>query len=111
MVAVDALAVASFLGREGDQQVEDLAATHLPIVLAFANAYTRGKGFTDDGSGDVQPDSDELAAVIVSACARQVTNPTAERQESIGDYSHRPHPPGWTLPELTVLHRYRRRTA
>jgi len=48
----------------------------------------------------------------VSACARLTDNPQLAREESIGDFSiTRTVFNGWTLPELAVLHRYRRRVA
>jgi len=98
--------VAAFLGRGGDSDLVGLAFEHLPLVTTFARAYTRGKGF--DATGE--PNA-ELAAVIVTATARLVTNPTSERREQLGDYGRTPHVDGWSLPELDVLHRYRKRTA
>lgn len=100
------LEVAGFLGRGDDLDLVSLAFEHLPLVTTFARAYTRGKGF--DATGE--PNA-ELAAVIVTATARLVTNPTADRREQLGEYGRTPHEAGWSLPELDVLHRYRKRTA
>lgn len=97
--------VAAFLGRGDDVQLVDLAEEHLPIVATFVEAYTRGQGFTDGVPGD------DLEAVILTATARMVTNPTGVRTEGIDDYSvTHATVNGWTLPELAVLHRWRRRT-
>lgn len=98
--------VAEFLGRGGEGQALTLAGEHLPLVTLFVRAYTRGQGFDDAGNPNA-----ELDAVIVTSCARMVSNPTSELREQLGDYSRVPHPPGWSLPEIGVLHRYRRRAA
>jgi len=98
--------VAVFLGREDDQPFVFLADEHVTLVTAFVKAYTRGRGFVD------QLVADDLLAVIITATARLVLNPTHTVSESVGSYAHRPGTlEGWTLPELAVLHRYRRRTA
>ncbi len=99
--------VASFLGRGGDVTVLSLADQHLPIVTAFVRAYTRGNGF--DETGDP---GDDLAAVIVTATARLVNNPTNRGPSTAGPFSETPGVfNGFTLPELAVLHLYRRRSA
>lgn len=96
---------AAYLGRPGDRATIDLANAHLPIVTAFVYGYTRGRGFTTDG--DPRPD---LAAVIVSAAARLVSNPEQLHQYTTGDYTERPAVlNGWTLTELAVLHNHRKR--
>ena len=96
--------VAAFLGRAGDPTVVAQAEAHLPIVRTFVAAYVRDVGFLNG------LENDALAAVIVSAAARLVSNPTQARQYAAGDYSESPGLlNGWTLPELAVLHRYRRR--
>lgn len=82
------------------------AEGHIQLVTTFVRSYTRGKGFDSTN----EPNS-ELAAVIVTAAARLFTNPTGSRRESVDDYDVTPSADGWTLPELAVLHRYRRRTA
>jgi hypothetical protein len=74
--------------------------------VQFVKACTRGRGFGDD---EVAQD---LASVIITAAARLLTNPEATDRQTIGQYGatyglgH-----GWSLPELAVLHRYRRRMA
>ncbi|MGY1680722.1 hypothetical protein [Geodermatophilus sp. SYSU D01176] len=99
--------VAAYLGRPGDTTVVGLAEHHLPIVEAMVRRYVRGNGF--DAAGF--PDGD-LSAVIVSCTARAVSNPAHTVTEAIDDFNIR-HGVfnGWTLPELAILHSYRRRTA
>lgn len=96
--------VAAFLGRTGDAATEDRAAAQIPVVAAMVEAYVRGNGFTD---GDPSAD---LGAVIVSATSRLVANPEHTVEQSAGPFSIR-HGVfnGWTLPELAILHRYRKR--
>lgn len=57
------------------------------------------------------PLPDELLRVVLFAYGRLIGNPELERQESIGDYSVTHGAPftGWTLPELVILNRHRRR--
>lgn len=96
--------VAKFLGQGDDPKVVALAEQHLPFVTATVKAYTRGKGFADGVPGD------DLALVIVASCARLVRNPTMVESETVGPFSTAPGAfLGWTLPELAILHRYRRR--
>lgn len=98
--------VAAYLGKADDYAIVSLAEQHLPIVTAFTAAYTRDNGFTNGVP------SDSLAAVIISATARLVTNPEQAERVTVGDYSETFATfAGWTLPELAVLHLYRRRTA
>ncbi len=96
--------VAAFLGRPGDVALVDLAYTHLRSVTAMVRAYTRGRGFTG-----TEP-ADDLGEVIVSATARTVANPSSTTEQTAGPFSSKPAVfDGWTLPELAVLHRYRKR--
>lgn len=98
--------VAKFLGRGDDTELIALAQEHLPIVTAFIEAYTRGRGFDELG----EP-ANPLRAVIITATARLVPNPEQMKRYSSGDYSENPAIlDGFTLPELAILHRYRRRT-
>jgi hypothetical protein len=96
--------VAAFLGRTGDAATVALASQHLPIVTQMVRAYVRGNGFTDETPGD------DLAAVIVSCAARAVANPEQTVAQDVGPFSIR-HGMfnGWTLPELAILHRHRKR--
>lgn len=98
--------VADFLGQGDDTDVVALAGSHLPIVLEAVKAYTRGGGFDETGA---LPDTD-VEAVIVSATARSVRNPSQDTWQRAGSFSHRPGIfDGWTLAELAILHRHRRR--
>ena len=101
----DATDVAAFLGRSGDAATVDLATQHLPVVTAMVKAYVRSNGFDELG----EP-ADDLALIIVSSCARLVVNPEHTVSQEIGTFSIRQAVfNGWTLPELAVLHRYRKR--
>ena len=96
--------VAAFLGRSGDAATVALAHEHLPVITAMVKAYTRARGFVDGVPGD------DLAAVIVSATARSVANPEHTISQETGPFSIRQGIfQGWTLPELAILHRYRKR--
>lgn len=97
--------VAAFLGRVGDQTVLDLAEQQLPILTHMVRAYVRDNGFDDTGIP-----ADDLAAVIVSSTARLVSNPSHTITQTTGPFSIRQGIfDGWTLPELAILHRYRKR--
>lgn len=84
----------------------DNALAQLPVVLAFVQAYTRGRGFDDiDTTG---PDR-AVRMVIVSALSRLVQNPEQVSYYSISDYTEKGSVlNGWTLPEQYVLNTYRR---
>ena len=105
-MAVDAEQVAAFLGKPGDAATEATAEQAIPVVTVMVKAYVRG--------GDTWETSDELDAVIVSAAARMVSNPTGLAHElTAGAFTHsvRGSFQGWTLPELFILNRYRKRAA
>lgn len=103
-MAVDAEQVAAFLGKPGDAATEALAETAVPVVTAMARAYVRG-------GTDWEP-NDEIDAVIVTATARVVANPTGLSHDmTAGPFTHsiRGAFQGWSLAELFVLNRYRKR--
>lgn len=103
---VSAQQVADFLGQGDVPETLALAGAQLPFVLATVEAYTRGRGFV---AGEPGPD---VALVVIASTARLVSNPDLKRSEKIGDYEVTPGAfLGWTLPELAILHRYRRRAA
>lgn len=107
MAAPSPLTVTDFLGYESPALIQK-AEAHLPLVTEFVRAYTRDRGF-DAVTGEPAPD---VAAVIVSATARLVENPTHTTFTQVGPFTERPGTlEGWTLPELAVLHRHRRRSA
>ena len=102
---VDASDVVAFLGRSGDAATVALATEHLPVVTVMVKAYVRSNGFDELG----EP-ADDLALIIVSSCARLVVNPEHTVSQELGTFSIRQAVfNGWTLPELAVLHRYRKR--
>lgn len=84
-----------------------LADTAVPVVTAFAKAYTRGRGFDAQGEPN-----DEIAAAITTAAARLASN-GAQMSASQGvdgrSTEVRSWFTGWTLAELAVLNRYRKR--
>ena len=104
----------SFLRGQGPEfadlhEEEQWYAQHVQVVELFVRAYTRGRGF-DETSG--KPTA-ELAAVIKTAAARLLTNPTqrhseTERGEHGATIQYAPFR-GFNLAELAVLNRYRRR--
>lgn len=101
MSAPTNLDLGAFLGRVVDAEQ---ATAILGIVTSMCKSYVRGQGFSDGIPND------ELAAVIVTAAARLLSNPRgllmdeAKGPESV---SYRSAFTGWTLPELFVLNRFR----
>jgi hypothetical protein len=85
-------------------QPTQAAGAVVPLILAMAKAYTRGRGFTDD-----EP-NDEIAAVITTAAARLAGNvKQVSGSQTMGPFSEdiRSFFTGWTLAEQFVLNRYR----
>lgn len=103
-MAVTGQQVADFLGQGGDTTLVALAGQHATIITALARSYTRDQGFA--GS---EP-ADDIAAVITTATARLVANPE-QIPTDIGSVSIRGGFTGWTLAELFVLNRYRKRAS
>jgi len=78
----------------------------VPIITTMAKAYTRGHGFTGNQAND------EIAAVITAASARLAANGTQLGVRlKVDDYERefRSGFQGWSLAELAVLNRYRKR--
>jgi hypothetical protein len=98
-----------FLGRADELDEPDalqLAMEHVSIVLEYVRGYTRGRGFSGDAPAV------PLRAVIVSASARLIANPSQVVSYRTGDYSETPAIlAGWTIPERGVLHRFRKVSA
>ena len=95
--------VAAYAGRPDHAETIETAQAQLPVVAEYVRGHTRGRGFESEVPASA------LRAVIVSACARLVTNPEQVQYYAVGDYSERPALlAGWTLTELDVLRRYRR---
>lgn len=100
----EAYEVVALLGRGDDEDAITVADAMLTVVTAQVRAYTRDRGFSGD-----QPAPD-LDTVILTSTARLFANPENLRSESLGEYSvQRQVIDGWTLPELAILNRYRRR--
>lgn len=103
-MAVEADQVAAFLGKPGDTATLAAAEQAIPVVTVMVKAYVRG-------GTDWEP-NDEVEAVIVTASARVLSNPSGLAQDvTAGPYSQslRGAFQGWTLAELFVLNRYRKR--
>lgn len=98
--------VAAHLGKGGDATVLALAGEHVAIITAMVKAYTRGRGFV----GTIP--APDVEAVIVTAAARFTANPEQVERYQAADYAETPTRfLGFTLPELAVLNRYRKRAA
>jgi len=90
------------VGEVNSSHAEAVIAT----VSAHAKSYTRGRGWDTEGNP-----YDDVRAVILTASARLLTNPTQITSErSMGPFStsYRPND-GWSTAELYVLNRYRER--
>lgn len=99
-------AVLAFAGLPDAETTRATIRQHLSIVTMQVRGYTRGNGFA---AGYPAPD---LEAVIVSATARSAVNPTGATRLSFGELRTEPGVyNGFTLPELAILHGYRRRWA
>lgn len=96
--------VADFLGKSGDGATAALAGEHVSIITAMARSYTRGRGF-DPETGDP---AEDVAAVIVTATARLLSNP-GQLAHSMGPFALHGGFTGWSLAETFVLNRYRKR--
>jgi hypothetical protein len=92
----------------GRQITAEQGGAVLSVVTAMARAYTRGQGFTNGVPND------DIAAVILSAASRLCTN-TISAQVT----TYEVHGPdavrfegkefAWSMAELYVLNRWRRR--
>lgn len=96
--------VADFLGQDDDGDLLVLAGEHLAAVTALVKGWTRGQGFAPEPA-------DDLAAVILTATARLVSNPAQLTREELDGYTVTGSFSGFTLPEQMILNRYRRRAA
>ncbi|KXP10064.1 hypothetical protein [Tsukamurella pseudospumae] len=101
-MAVSGQDVADFLGQGDDTQLVALAGQAATVITAMAMAYTRDQGFTG-----TEP-NDQIAAVITTAAARLAVHPE-QLATDVGSVSVRGGFTGWTLAELFVLNRYRKR--
>jgi hypothetical protein len=109
---VTAADVTAFLGRSEEPALVTLASEHVGVMAEMVNAYVRGHGPTRTGLGlgELSFPAD-LRAVVITATARLVNNPTQLESEAADGYSARGRFEGFSLAEQAVLHRYRRRAA
>ncbi len=86
------------------------AGAHVGHMTAIVRAYTRGRGFYEGVPPQMAAD---LAAVIVTATARLVTNPGSIRETSVTGVASQTFNEfrGFNLAELMVLNSHRRRAA
>jgi len=105
--AFELTALASYLQRDLDASS---AGTARDLATAMVKSYTRGVGF-DLVTGDPSAD---LGAVTLLVASRLYSNPEGMRSENIGAYAYTSTSAGFqgfSLVELALLHRYRRRAA
>lgn len=104
MAAPTADDLSAFVAREVN---EDQAEAVIAIVSALARSYTRGRGWTDGVPAD------DLRAVILTASARMLADPSGITDEQVmGPFrvTYRDAAQGgWTVSELVTLNRYRER--
>ena len=96
------------IGREVNAEQAEAV---LKIVTAMASAYTRGNGFLS-GMHTVETVKPDLEAVVLSAAARLLSDPTQNLAgETMGPFgkTYRGGFTGWSVAELFVLNRYRER--
>lgn len=97
--------VLAYLGWAADSGVLAQADQHTANVVLVAKSYVRGRGF--EITGQV---ADDIAAVIVSAAARSLSNPAQDRRIEAGSFNSAPGSfASWSLAEAAVLHEYRQR--
>lgn|SRR5699024_4373625 len=96
--------IAKLIGHPDNTDFVAVADETIEVVTAYVRSYTRDEGFTGD-----QPEP-AIAAVIKSATVRMAVNPTFLKRQAAGSQSVTPSIlDGFTLPELAVLNRYRKR--
>lgn len=104
---VETLIDARIFDVQAQRHAAIVADAAIPLVTAFARAYTRGRGFDGDGEPN-----EEIAAVITTASARFGSNTaqtSTSRTEGEVTKEQRTWFTGWTLAETFVLNRYRKR--
>lgn len=96
--------VTRMMGKPDHQPTLDMADMSVRLVMAYAEGYTRGRGWSADGVP-----VPGIAAVVTVAAVRLASNPRQVTYYQAGDYSERPAVlAGWTAAEVGVLRRYRR---
>ena len=89
----------------GTAVAEEHGTVVLQIITTMAKAYTRGRGFADDGTP-----VEEIRDVILTAAARLVSNSRGlQYSEAVGpeSYDYRSAFTGWTVVERICLDRWR----
>ena len=94
--------VAALMGQPDNPDLVAVIDQALETIYQLVSAYTRGNGFT---GGVPNP---ELRAVIRTATARLTANPE-QVASTVGGVTVAGGFNGWSLAELAVLNRYRKR--
>ena len=94
--------VAQLMGQPDNPDLVAVIDKAMDAIYAMVSAYTRGNGFT----GGVP--NKELRAVIQTATARLTANPD-QVASTVGGVTIASGFNGWSLAELAVLNRYRKR--
>jgi hypothetical protein len=103
--------VLSFLGWSPDSETESQASAHVEHVARAARGYTRGRGFVKDES-NAWTCSEDIAAIVLSATARSLSNPTQDKRVEAGVYNAVPGSfASFSVVESIVLRRYRKTAA
>ncbi|MCW2783476.1 MAG: hypothetical protein JWR35_3927 [Marmoricola sp.] len=101
--------VLGFLGWASDAEISAQADRHVYFAMQAVAAYVRGRGFYAQGTDGPTKAEDPICAVIISAAARSVNNPTLDTRVEVGTYNAVSGSfAGWSLAELAILHQYRR---
>lgn len=98
----DAAAVVQMLGQVGNPDIEAMVLATFPMIVEFARAYTRDQGFVAG-----VPNA-SIRAVVHTATARFCANPD-QVSSTVGGVTIGKGFSGWSLAELAVLNRYRKR--
>lgn len=103
--------VLGHLGWSTDPDVTTQADQHVAQVALACRAYVRGRGW-EKSPENVWTVAEDQAVVIISACARSLSNPDNSRRVEAGSYNAVPGSfEGWSLIESYVLNGYRKRAA
>ena len=100
--------VLNYLGWSNSARNVALVNAHLETITATVRAYTRDRGFSEFGARTFCHDS--VRSVIISACARSVSNPSGAYRIEAGTTVATPGRfEGFTLAEQVALNRFRQR--
>ncbi|KXO99669.1 Uncharacterised protein (plasmid) [Tsukamurella tyrosinosolvens] len=105
-MATTAVDLLKWLGQPTDDAaLTAQAGQAITVAGGMIDAYTRGRHLT--ANGETRPG---VAAVVLMVAARMLANPEQLRH-TVGSVAFNEGFAGFTLAELTVLNRYRKRAA